>query len=197
MRCGHSIIFVVMTTLFYSVYSIWLVSEIALNRMLRAGGNDRPNKDRHSLLIIWITIIVAVVAAICVAGIVALPVYASAAFQYISLGIILLGVIIRLAVVVSLGKFFTVDVTIRQGHRLKKDGFYSKVRHPSYAASLLSFIGFGISLNNWLSLLLITAAVTAVFIYRINIEEQVLTEQFGDEYIAYKKRTKRLIPFVY
>jgi protein-S-isoprenylcysteine O-methyltransferase Ste14 len=32
---------------------------------------------------------------------------------------------------------------------------------------------------------------------RIYAEEQLLTEQFGDEYLAYRARTSRLIPGIY
>jgi protein-S-isoprenylcysteine O-methyltransferase Ste14 len=62
---------------------------------------------------------------------------------------------------------------------------------------LLSFIGFGIALNNWISLILVTSAITAAFIMRIRIEEKTLIEQFGTEYIEYKKETYALIPFLY
>jgi len=34
-------------------------------------------------------------------------------------------------------------------------------------------------------------------LYRIRVEEVALTDQFGDEYTQYCRRTKRLIPFVY
>jgi protein-S-isoprenylcysteine O-methyltransferase Ste14 len=33
--------------------------------------------------------------------------------------------------------------------------------------------------------------------YRIHVEEQALTEAFGDEYRDYSRDTKRLIPNVY
>ncbi len=36
-----------------------------------------------------------------------------------------------------------------------------------------------------------------MFLRRINIEEEVLIEQFGQDYIDYMKKTKRLIPFIY
>ncbi|MEO8852326.1 MAG: isoprenylcysteine carboxylmethyltransferase family protein [Ginsengibacter sp.] len=70
------------------------------------------------------------------------PLFSNPAFRYVGIAIIILGIILRLIAVASLGKFFTVDVTIRQNHRLKKDGIYKYLRHPSYFASLLSFIGF-------------------------------------------------------
>jgi len=46
-------------------------------------------------------------------------------------------------------------------------------------SSLLSFIGFGISLNNWFSLITIASLVTIAFLYRIKIEEKTLIEQIG------------------
>ncbi len=32
---------------------------------------------------------------------------------------------------------------------------------------------------------------------RIGIEEEMLVEEFGEECIEYRKKTKRIIPFVY
>lgn len=125
------------------------------------------------------------------------PIMAGTTIRYVGIGLIWMGIALRLAVVRSLGRFFTVDVTIREGHRLKTDGCYRYLRHPAYAASLLSFIGFGVSLNNWAALSLITVALTAVFVYRVRVEEKVLTEQFGAEYMEYKKHTYAMIPFIY
>ena len=124
------------------------------------------------------------------------PIYSDSSFRYLGLIVIVIGIILRFSAVVSLGKFFTVDVTIREDHKLKTDGVYKFLRHPSYFASLISFIGFGISINSWIGLILIVVAVLTVFIYRIKIEEKILIEQFGAEYLEYKKTTKGIIPFV-
>ena len=70
------------------------------------------------------------------------------------------------------------------------------VSAPFYDA-LLSFLGFGLSLNNWASLILIATVITAAFLRRIQVEEAALTQQFGTEYEAYAKRTHRLVPFLY
>jgi len=115
----------------------------------------------------------------------------------IGLIIITIGIIIRVISIKQLGRFFTVNVTIRKDHQLIQNGFYKYIRHPSYTGSLLSFLGFGFSLNNWLSLILVFMPILLSFIHRMNIEEKVLTEQFGKEYSDYIKRTKRLIPFLY
>jgi protein-S-isoprenylcysteine O-methyltransferase Ste14 len=52
-----------------------------------------------------------------------------------------------------------------------------------YAASMTGFL---------ISLLLIP-----VVLNRIRLEEELLTEEFQDAYQEYKKRTKKLIPFIY
>jgi len=33
--------------------------------------------------------------------------------------------------------------------------------------------------------------------YRIKVEENALKKEFGEEYLDYAKKTKRLIPFLY
>jgi protein-S-isoprenylcysteine O-methyltransferase Ste14 len=117
--------------------------------------------------------------------------------RYAGLGLILLGMMLRLMIIRSLGRYFTVDVAIRKDHRIKKTGFYTHIRHPSYLASLVSFTGFGLSMNNWITLLIVTIPVLIAFIIRMDLEEKVLISHFGEEYILYKKSTKKLIPFIY
>jgi len=165
--------------------------------MLRSKGTDKQNADKNSLAIIWITVVAAITLATVIAMNFYFPIAVNPVIKYVGLAIIYLGILLRLAAIVGLGRFFTVDVTIREDHRLKQDGLYKYLRHPSYFASLLSFIGYGISLNNWISLILVVVAVLIVFKMRINIEEKALIEQFGAEYLEYKKKVKGLIPFVW
>ncbi len=153
---------------------------------------DRQDADKNSLLLIWISIIATIFIAVFISGTFYFPIFSNPTFEYRGLAIIFVGIFFRFVAVAILGRFFTVDVTIRQDHKLKKDGVYKYLRHPSYFASLISFIGFGISLNNWIALLLITLAILTVFITRIKMEEKVLVEQFGAEYNEYKKVTKGL-----
>lgn len=182
---------------FTIIYVIWFLSETLLNRLLRSKSTDKQNADKNSLLIIWITVIAAIFLAVYISIKYYFPVYPNTIIRYIGLGIIFLGIVLRIAAVLSLGKFFTVDVTIREDHKLKKDGLYKYLRHPSYFASLISFIGFGISINSWPGLILIVISVMTVFIFRIRIEEKILIGQFGSEYLDYKKSTRGIIPFVY
>lgn len=186
-----------MNSVFTVIYIIWALSEIFINRFMRSKTGDKKNQDKNSLGFIWITIVISIALSVYISMNCYFPLSTFQAIRYFGLGLILTGVLLRGVAIISLGKYFTADVTIRQGHQLKKDGFYKYLRHPSYTASLISFIGFGISLNNLVSLIIIVAAILFAFIRRINVEEKSLTDHFGQEYIDYKKNTYRLIPFIY
>ena len=94
-----------------------------------------------------------------------------------------------------LGDSFTFAVRVAAGQTVVDRGAYRYVRHPSYTAGLLLFIGIGLALGNWISL---AAGVLPVFgyVYRIRIEEQALVDGLGAAYATYMKRTRRLIPFL-
>jgi protein-S-isoprenylcysteine O-methyltransferase Ste14 len=71
------------------------------------------------------------------------------------------------------------------------------VRHPSYLALLLVFLAVGLHSRNWISLAVVLVPTTAALLYRIHVAEAALAEAFGEEYVAYSKVTKRLVPGVY
>lgn len=186
-----------MNLLFTLSYVLWFSSEVIYNLLFRSKNNDKKKADKGSLWLIWLVIIFGIFISINIA--VDLPAHISSLKWLPYAGIILVwvGIILRLFVVISLGKFFTVNVTIKEDHQLKKDGFYKFLRHPSYFMSVLSFIGFGISVNNWISLAFMTTAILLAYRYRIKVEEKALIEQFGERYLEYKRTTKGLIPFIY
>jgi len=68
------------------------------------------------------------------------------------------------------------------------------VRHPIYAGGLAAAFGSAIVCGGaWIFLLVILGAI---FLYRVGAEDRLMEQQFPNEYPAYKKRTKALIPFV-
>ncbi|MCG2460501.1 isoprenylcysteine carboxylmethyltransferase family protein [Flavobacteriaceae bacterium F89] len=179
------------------VWVLWLLSEILLNRLLRSTTGDKKKKDKGSLWMIWITIILSINIGIFLSYYIDLPLGTQPTLIISGTILIVLGMLLRFYSISSLGKFFTVDVTIREDHTLKTDGIYGWVRHPSYLGSLIFFAGFGISINNWISFLTIIIPVTLVFLYRIKIEEKVLIEQFGQDYKVYMDNSYHLIPWIY
>jgi len=76
-------------------------------------------------------------------------------------------------------------------------GAYRWVRHPSYAGGMLMYIGTGLALTNWLSVLIIAVAGALGYIYRVHVEERALLAHLGARYEQYMRRTKRFVPFVF
>lgn len=107
------------------------------------------------------------------------------------------GLLLRWSALITLGRFFTVDVTIEKDHELVERGPFRIKRPPSYTGVLLAFVGFALSLRNWAALLVVLLPIGAAFVHRMNVEEEALSRAFGSRYTDYMRRTKRLVPFVY
>ena len=179
------------------IMTFWGRSEIFLLLKMKSGKNDAKGKDKKTLSLLWLVIGFSIFFGIFTAQSSSFPIYNSEIIQIFGLILLLLSVLFRLLVVYRLGKYFTVDVTIRNDHKLITDGFYTYIRHPSYTFSLLTFVALAIVLNNYISAIILLLPVFIMFFYRISIEEKTLTEQFGQEYLDYRKKTKKLIPFIY
>jgi protein-S-isoprenylcysteine O-methyltransferase Ste14 len=115
---------------------------------------------------------------------------------YVGLALFILGGVLRLAPVFALGRRFSGLVAIQQGHRLKTDGLYRYIRHPSYVGLLVNCTGLVLIFRCWLGLFLVVGFL-AILLARIKAEEALLASTFGEEYDAYRRRTWRLVPWLY
>ena len=176
------------------ICSFWFLSEVLIGTLTRSKKSEADSYDHNSLGIIWIVIIISIATGVFIAF--RFPGFNK--FEYLTgLFLILIGISVRLTAIFSLKSLFTSDVAIHHDHKLKTNGIFKKVRHPSYSGSLLSFLGLGLTLGNWISLLIIFLPVLVAFLYRISIEEKVLIKNFHEEYLNYKKRSKKLIPYIF
>jgi protein-S-isoprenylcysteine O-methyltransferase Ste14 len=96
----------------------------------------------------------------------------------------------------TLGEYFTGDVSVKQDQPIISSGPYRLVRHPSYTAGMMMYIGIGLALGSWFSLALLTIATIATYSYRVLVEERVLLDALGEPYDAYLKGRKRFIPYI-
>ena len=113
------------------------------------------------------------------------------------LGIAASGVVLRTWAIVTLGRFFTYDVTIQPGHRVVTAGPYRWVRHPSYAGGLVGLLGLGVALGSAAAVLALVVVALIGLLIRIHHEERILRSALGAEYDAYAARTPRLIPGIW
>ena len=105
-----------------------------------------------------------------------------------------LGVLLRVWAVWSLGRFFQRDVMIQKDHVVWRGGPYRLLRHPAYAGTLISYLGFGLAIGSWVGALVWVAIVAAGYVPRIRVEEAELTRALGDSYRDYARTTARLVP---
>lgn len=117
------------------------------------------------------------------------------AVRYVGLGLFLLGAVLRIGSMRTLGPRFTVWVAIQEGHQLVTGGLYRFVRHPSYTGVLSTVFGWALVFRSDIGLML-AAVMVPLLVSRINAEERLLTCEFGAAYTRYRQRTWRLLPLL-
>jgi protein-S-isoprenylcysteine O-methyltransferase Ste14 len=111
-----------------------------------------------------------------------------------------LGVIIALLATVllwwihhTLGQQYSARLEIQEEHQLIKVGPYHRVRHPMYTT--FNLFSLSVSIISANLLIIFFAVFIAIPFYWISkTEEEMLIEQFKDDYLQYMKITGRFIP---
>lgn len=106
------------------------------------------------------------------------------------------GLTIAVIAVGTLGSFYSSTLVIREDHQLVTHGVYRFVRHPVYMGVIIAIFGIPIYVSSLYGFLIMLALIPLILL-RIRLEERLLIEEFGDAYLEYKARTKKLIPFIY
>ena len=116
----------------------------------------------------------------------------------VAAGILLIvaGAILRRRCFYALSTSFTGVVRVKEDQEIIQTGPYRFVRHPSYTAAFLMFIGVGVALESWLSVAILFLAHCYLYGRRVVAEEKALVQTLGGAYSDYMLRTKRFIPFV-
>ena len=96
----------------------------------------------------------------------------------------------------DLGENWSVTLELKQDHSLVTNGIFKHVRHPMYLAIWLCAIGQALCIPNYLGGLGALVGWAFLYFVRINREEQMMIEKFGESYRIYMVKTKRLVPYV-
>ena len=94
----------------------------------------------------------------------------------------------------DLGRQFSPTLEIKTSHELITSGVYKRIRHPMYTAVLLTSISQLLLLGNWIAGPAYLVGFLFLYFSRINKEEALMLEQFGEQYSAYIHATNRLFP---
>ncbi|HEY5309549.1 MAG TPA: isoprenylcysteine carboxylmethyltransferase family protein [Casimicrobiaceae bacterium] len=114
----------------------------------------------------------------------------------LGMALLIAGAVLRRVCFNALGKSFTGTVIVAKDQTIVQNGPYRFVRHPSYTAAFLMFIGIGLALCSWISLAILFFAHCYLYGRRVAVEERALLDTLGTPYREYMSRTRRFIPFV-
>ncbi|MFZ1699190.1 MAG: isoprenylcysteine carboxylmethyltransferase family protein [Pyrinomonadaceae bacterium] len=116
--------------------------------------------------------------------------------QVVAIALAAASVWLAMSAVRELGKQWSLQARLVEGHKLITTGPYNIVRHPIYTAMLGMLIATGIVYSYWWT----TVAGVAIFIVGTKIrtvsEEKLLTDAFGAAFTDWKVKVPGLIPFV-
>ena len=86
------------------------------------------------------------------------------------------------------------SLEIRVDHTLVTTGIYRLIRHPMYASQLLMMIAQLLLLQNWLAGPTGLLFFIPFYILRVQAEEKMMLDTFGDQYRDYMQNVGRIIP---
>lgn len=97
----------------------------------------------------------------------------------------------------ELRRFHLRTITPGERQQIIRSGPYRVIRHPRYLGSLALWSGATAASGNLVALFTVSVAMLAAYAVRISIEEAMLGNSLGTAYDVYRRRSWRLIPFVY
>ena len=92
-----------------------------------------------------------------------------------------------------LGKHWSGEITIKEGHELIRTGPYRKLRHPIYTGILTMYVGAMLLTGEWLGVIGLALGFFA-YARKIRLEEKNLAKGFGEQYEAYRKESWAVFP---
>ncbi|MVB12242.1 Phospholipid methyltransferase [Caprobacter fermentans] len=118
------------------------------------------------------------------------------AFYFIGMAFLVGGIILRCVSVWTLKRAFTLNVQTTDDQHLIAKGPYRLIRNPAYTGSILSLLGIALCLRGAAAPVPVLILCAVCYGLRIRKEESSLSDQFGEEFEAYKQHTWRLFPWL-
>jgi protein-S-isoprenylcysteine O-methyltransferase Ste14 len=115
--------------------------------------------------------------------------------RWLGAGLFVSGGLLFLAGALALGSKLTPFPKPDADTRLVQTGAFGLARHPIYGGGVIAMTGWALLNGGWLGLLAV-AGLAVFFDAKARLEERWLSAQFP-EYRWYRRRVRKLIPFIY
>jgi protein-S-isoprenylcysteine O-methyltransferase Ste14 len=108
-----------------------------------------------------------------------------------------LGYFLMAGALVTLGRNYQLGGSApRSEDKIVVDGPYRLVRHPMYTAALGLSFGLVCLIQSWAIFCVFCVYLVLIFLL-IPLEEDELRKAYGEQYVSYQRKTRKLIPLVY
>jgi protein-S-isoprenylcysteine O-methyltransferase Ste14 len=183
---------------YWAIYVWAFYPEMKIVQDARKSAKRPDSQDRGSITVLLTIQMIALFLAYPIAFVRAWSFPQRAQLPLFVVGILMMvsGSLLRRYCWRTLGKYFTGDVQAQSDQPVIRSGPYRWVRHPSYTGGMMLFIGVGLALGSWVSLVLIAIATIAAYGYRVAVEERALLDTLGEPYGSFMKERKRFIPYI-
>jgi protein-S-isoprenylcysteine O-methyltransferase Ste14 len=94
----------------------------------------------------------------------------------------------------DLGLNWSPSLEIREKHELITRGIYAYIRHPMYASQWLWVLAQPLLLQNWIAGFFNLIVFLFFYPMRVRAEEELMLEQFGEEYRSYMEKVGAVFP---
>jgi len=125
------------------------------------------------------------------------PLPPSAVTGYAGLVVAFAGMLFALWARFLLGRNWSGVVTVKRDHELVRNGPYALVRHPIYSGLLFALLGTVIARGFELRAVIGFVILLIAWRRKSLAEESFMVDQFGAQYIEYRRRVRALVPYVW
>jgi protein-S-isoprenylcysteine O-methyltransferase Ste14 len=178
----------------YVIYSLWVVFWLAW--LVAALNAKRAAQSRMRQFVGFRVALFVIVILVTRSGVFKghHAIVSNPIFQGIGMALFLTGLGLAVWARVYLGRNWGTPMSERVDAELVTAGPYRYIRNPIYSGLILAAIGTAVAVS-WYWLVAVEF-MGAYFIYSATVEERTMERLFPNDYPAYKRSTKMLIPLI-
>jgi protein-S-isoprenylcysteine O-methyltransferase Ste14 len=144
------------------------------------------------VLIIWSVFVILTALHVALPGILSRHLFGNNRTQYVGIVLCYAGIIIFLFALISFGKAWRIGIDETNSHELITSGMFKYSRNPIFLFMDLFFTGIMLVYPNIVCIAMAAGSIIGIHL-QIKREEKFLEKKFGEQYLEYKKQTRRYL----